>query len=92
MADVHPDDSSEGLLVRCMWRATRAVVKISQYLVYFRMAIPGLDTHGLVQEVYQNLALSGYRGERIGPFAWARLEHGQTLAVRDEMKFFSLKI
>ena len=90
MADVHPDDSEGRKLLADMARYPRVYVKISHTWSISQNGYPWTDTHGLVQEVYQNFGAQRISWGTDWPVCLGKAEYGQTLsAVRDEMKFFS---
>lgn len=90
MADVDPADSTGRKLLMDMARYPRVYVKISHTWSISKEAYPWNDTHGLVEEVYQNFGAQRISWGTDWPVSLGRAEYGQPLSVvRDEMKFFS---
>ncbi len=89
MADVHPDDAEGRRLLTDLARYQRVYVKISHTWSISGEGFPWVDTHGLVEEVYQSFGARRIMWGTDWPVCLSKAEYGQTLAVvRDHMSAF----
>jgi len=90
MADAHPGNPEERRLLMDMARYPRTYVKISHTWSISKEGYPWSDTHGLVEEVYQNFGAQRIMWGTDWPVCLSKAEYAQALSVvRDEMKFIA---
>ena len=90
MADVHAEDAQGRKLLMEMARFPRVYVKISHTWSISQQDYPWVDTHGLVEEVYQSFGAQRIMWGTDWPVCLSNAEYPQTLqVVRDEMKFIA---
>jgi len=90
MADVKPEDAEGRRLLMNLARFPRVHVKISHTWSLSKEGYPWKDTHGLVQEVYQNFGPQRIMWGTDWPMCLSKAGYSQPLsAVRDEMEFIA---